>query len=169
MQDLPKEDDAMKTEDGGVSAAADYPPPDAVAAVKIMVLATNLRRSATALYARELDLGGHGWRVLNVIGRHGPMSLGELADRLGYDKGLASREVSALVRRGLILKIRPARTVCIEVSPAGESLMEKLGHLSRQRDNFLLADLNVEERRIFNRQLDMMAARAKALLDQGDN
>lgn len=167
----------MNTKDGGASAAAelqapperrDYPPPDAITAAKIMILATSLRRSASALYASELDLGGQAWRVLNVIGMRGPMSLGELADRLGYDKGLASREVSALVRRGLVLKIRPARTVCIEVSPAGERLMAKLGHLSRQRDEFLLADLTVEERRIFNKQLDMIAGRARTLLDQGE-
>jgi len=167
----------MKTEDGGASAAAElsapparpgYPPADAITAAKIMVLATSLRRSASALYARELDLGGQAWRVLNVIGMRGPMSLGELAERLGYDKGLASREVSALVRRGLVLKIRPARTVCIEVSPAGERLMEKLGNLSHQRDDFLLADLSAEERRIFNRQLDMIALRARTLLDQDE-
>jgi len=164
----------MKNKDGGASAAAelqtpeglDYPPADAIAAAKIMVLATNLRRSAAALYAREFDLGGQAWRLLSVIGLRGPMSLGELAHRLGYDKGLASREVTALVRRGLVLKIRPARAVCIQLSPSGESLMQKLHELSRQRDEFLLADLSVEERRIFNRQLDMIAVRARALLDQ---
>ncbi|MDF2114459.1 MarR family transcriptional regulator [Roseiarcaceae bacterium H3SJ34-1] len=167
----------MKNQDGGARAAAelqahpealDYPPSDAIAAAKIMVLATNLRRSAAALYAREFDLGGQAWRLLSVIGLRGPMSLGELADRLGYDKGLASREVTALVRRGLVLKIRPARAVCIQLSPSGESLMRKLHELSRQRDEFLLADLSVEERRIFNQQLDRMAARARALLDQGE-
>jgi DNA-binding MarR family transcriptional regulator len=169
----------MKKEDGGAGAAAaelqahpetlDYPPADAIAAAKIMVLATSLRRSAATLYAREFDLGGQAWRLLSVIGLRGPMSLGELADRLGYDKGLASREVTALVRRGLVLKIRPARAVCIQLSPSGESLMQKLHELSRQRDEFLLADLSTEERKIFNRQLDMIAARARTLLDQGDD
>ena len=167
----------MKTQEGGAGAAAvaqpprdrpDYPPPDAITAAKIMVLATSLRRSASALYARELDLGGQAWRVLNVIGMRGPMSLGELAERLGYDKGLASREVSALVSRGLVLKVRPARAVCIQLSPPGERLMRKLHELSRERDEFLLADMSAEERRLFNRQLDRMAARARTLLDQGE-
>ena len=134
-----------------------------------MVLATNLRRSAGALYARKLDLGGQAWRILTVIGMRGPMSLGDLADILGYDKGLASREVSALVHRGLMLKNRPARTIRIHLTPSGEAVVQKLHELSRRRGEFLLADMSFEERKIFNGQLDMMAARAKMLLDQPDD
>lgn len=137
-----------------------------VAAAKIMVLATNLRRSASALYARELNLGTHEWPIIGSIGMSGATSLHELAERLGLDKGLASREVSALVRRGLVLKERPSKEVRIRLSPEGEEIMRQVAILSSQREDFLFADMTDTERAVFVRQLQAISARAKTLLEQ---
>lgn len=148
---------------------SDLPHSEQVAAAKIMVLATNLRRSASALYARELNLGTHEWPILGSIGMSGATSLRELADRLGFDKGLTSREVSGLVRRGLLLKERPSKEVRIRLSPAGEEVMRQVAVLSAEREDFLLADMTREERATFIRQLALISTRAKTLLDQADD
>lgn len=146
--------------------ASNPPKSEQVVAAKIMVLATNLRRSGSLLYARALNLSTHEWPIIGSIGMSGATSLRELADRLGLDKGLASREVSSLVRRGLLLKERPSKEVRIRLSPAGEEMMQRVATLSAEREDFLLADMSEKERAVFIQQLEMIGARAKTLLEQ---
>lgn len=146
--------------------ASSLPHSEQVAAAKIMVLATDLRRSASALYAHELNLSTHEWPIIGSIGMSGATSLRQLAERLGFDKGLTSREVSALVSRGLLLKERPSKEVRIRLSPAGEEMMRQVARYSAEREDFLLADMSSEERANFIRQLGLISARAKTLLKQ---
>ncbi len=69
--------------------------------------------------------------VLTELGRSGPMTLAELARRIGFDKSWTSRAVEHLVQEGLVEKVgstQDRRTVRLSLSPPGEACLADLNH-----------------------------------------
>jgi DNA-binding MarR family transcriptional regulator len=69
--------------------------------------------------------------VLTELGRSGPVTLAELARRIGFDKSWTSRAVEHLVQDGLVEKVlsqQDRRTVRLSLSPAGEVRLVDLNH-----------------------------------------
>jgi DNA-binding MarR family transcriptional regulator len=50
------------------------------------------------------ELGSQGFTALAVIAKHGPLRIGDVADRLSIDVSVASRQVAALERSGYIAR-----------------------------------------------------------------
>lgn len=114
-------------------------------------LANALSRGAASRYRREFDVSLMEWRTLALLGGFSPMALKELSRQSGLDKAQASRTVSALVTRGLVLREvgrEDAREVTLRLSPAGEVLYTGLMDAARARDELFLGALAPEERRV---------------------
>ncbi len=85
--------------------------------------------------------------VLTELGRSGPVTLAELARRIGFDKSWTSRAVENLVQEGLVEKVsnqQDRRTVQLSLSPAGEArlaaLHASLNALADQAFEYIPAD-----------------------------
>ncbi len=111
-------------------------------------LANALSRGAAVRYRRDFGVSLMEWRTVALLGGFAPMALKDLARQAGLDKGQASRTISALVARGLVLREQgqgDARLVTLRLSPEGEALHAGLMEAARARDTAFLAALRPGE------------------------
>jgi DNA-binding MarR family transcriptional regulator len=120
-----------------------------------------------ALYAAISDLGqAHGLtsaqvKVLLHLGRHGQMTVGEVAAALGTSMPAASALVDRLVEAGhLVRKSDPAdrRRVLIVATPEAEAIGAELCQLRRAQLQYALAQIAPDERPTFIRALEALVA-----------
>ena len=118
-------------------------PSDTAADLDTTALAARLRLSVTRL-ARQLrqtadsDLSPTQGSVLATISAHGPMSLGELAERERVASPTITKVIGVLHDRGLVSKTtdpEDRRFVRVELTAEGTGLLER----SRARKNAWLA------------------------------
>jgi DNA-binding MarR family transcriptional regulator len=79
----------------------------------------------------EVTVAQH--RVLLLLTRRGPQSVGDIAEHLGVNPSNASRQCDRLERLGLVERVRStedARVVLIELTAAGVAV---LGEITRRR------------------------------------
>ena len=83
------------------------------------------------LFTRDLaqwDVTVPMWRILAVLGEHGPQRLVDLALLTSIDVSTLSRTVGTMVRRGFILRgVAPAnrREVVISITAQGRKILDK--------------------------------------------
>lgn len=139
-------------------------PPDNDATADPVALAARLRLSVTRL-ARQLrqtsdsDLSPTQGSVLATISAHGPLTLGELAERERVASPTITKVIGALHDRGLVSKRSDAddrRFVLVELTHDGSALLER----SRARKNAWLAR---RVRELDPAELDLLAAATEVL------
>ncbi|HEX2916030.1 MAG TPA: MarR family transcriptional regulator [Chloroflexia bacterium] len=99
--------------------------------------------------------------ILTELGRGGPMTLIELARRIGYDKSWTSRAVESLVQEGLLAKVpseTDRRTVIISLSDAGERRYQELNVNLNEQAERVMSHLPAEERTQVQRSLHLLLA-----------
>src|SRR5262245_64641602 len=138
---------------------------------KVIRLANILRRSSTLVYGRKFGLSQVEWRIVALVGEHAPISLGALAELMGLDKGQASRGVSALVARRLVLRAyrRDGRGVGITLTARGAQIYAELMASALERNRVLLHGLSDAEKSKFLRILDRLTGLARAILEREQN
>src|SRR4051794_35889714 len=127
-------------------------------------LAGRLRLTATRL-ARQLrqqaDIGLSPSQLaaLATIERHGPLTLGALAEHERVAPPTVTKAVTNLVAAGLVARevdVRDRRVVRVATTPAGETLLDE----SRQRKDAWLASriptLSADERRRLAEALEVL-------------
>jgi DNA-binding MarR family transcriptional regulator len=142
--------------------------PSDLVSSKVLRLANVLRRSSTLVYRARLGLGQIEWRIVALVGEHGPISLNALAELMDVDKGQASRGVSALVARGLLLRQyrRGGRGVEITLAGPGLRLYDDLMASASERNRLLLEGLSETERTQLFLLLDRLTAAARGILQR---
>jgi DNA-binding MarR family transcriptional regulator len=145
-------------------------PGEALLSNRLLALATLLRRSANVVYRRELSLTEVEWRILAMVGDHGPLTLSALVDIVGLDKGQLSRNVTALVKRRLLTRApapHEGREVHIAFTPTGKATFDRQMILALERNRELVAGLDRGELASLQSALDRLLANAKIMLAQG--
>lgn len=134
--------------------------------MRMVELFTSLRRSTLLNQRRLFKLSEIEWRVMTQIGKGVPLSLNDLAERLGRDRGQLSRTVKGMVERGLLTRNRKPGMPDIEIAlaPAGRDLRAEMVELAFQRDDFLTAGLNPADIDVARRVIDLMSDKADILL-----
>jgi DNA-binding MarR family transcriptional regulator len=111
----------------------------------------------------EQDLSFSQLKTLLLVAEHaGPLSVKDVADRLGISLPTASRAVDSLVRRGIVERAEdPAdrRMKQVRTSPKGDRLMERLVAARIRAFEGLLDGFNATERRKLGDALDEILAR----------
>jgi len=98
--------------------------------------------------------------ALEIVERHGPLRLGELARRLHLEKSTMSRTVDALQRKGLVERRtheRDRRALQIAATVAGRRLHERITGEVRQRYRTLLKEAPREARPVVIAFLERLA------------
>lgn len=138
---------------------------------KVIRLANVLRRSSTLVYGRRFGLSQVEWRIVALVGEHGPVTLNALAELMGLDKGQTSRGVSGLVARRLVLREyrREGRGIRITLSARGTQMYDDLMTSALERNRVLLHGMSAAEKSEFFEVLDRLTRLARTVLEREQN
>jgi DNA-binding MarR family transcriptional regulator len=120
----------------------------------LLRLTNRLNRQSMQLLDRAAGLGLPEWRCLAFIGRADTISLNEITDLTGMDRGLISRSVQSLVEKGLVLVARdPAdrRLVRAAMTRKGEDVYRAVKPVMHARQLRLLDSLDSTDRQALYR------------------
>ncbi len=138
------------------------------AAFQIVTLANRISTSASQAYLRHFGIGVMEWRALAHVARKPGIAANEIAQLSGLDKSSVSRAVAALIRKGDVSAAEdPAdnRRSLLTLTPAGETLHDRVIVASLERERLLLQGLSADERR----NLFALMARLAANMDLVDD
>ncbi len=134
---------------------------------RLMVLANLLKRGAILRYRRTAGLSSVEFGLVASLGRNPPMSVIQLAQAVGMDKGQISRALAGLVERKLVARqINPLdnREVLVSLSRTGIAAHEILLAGAIERTRSLLEDFDEGELSILLDQIDRLTRNAKKML-----
>ncbi|MDB5688293.1 MAG: MarR family protein [Sphingomonas bacterium] len=136
--------------------------------IRIVGLLELLRRSGTIANQRELGLSRIEWRIMAQVGGYAPLSLNDLAELCGLDRGQLSRAVKAMAQQGLLISRRrpggPA--IMITLSDEGQVVHDRMVALAIDRNRFVVGDLSDETLEQFGTVLDEVTRKAQLLLER---
>jgi DNA-binding MarR family transcriptional regulator len=107
---------------------------------------------------------------LEALVREGPLTLGELADRLYLEKSTASRVVDALERKGYVARAPhpgDGRALRLTATPSGRRLVKKIRASLIEDARAVLADLSPAFRHEAARFVERLTAAAAVRLGRG--
>ena len=127
-------------------------------------LATRLRTTIVRTNRRLRQEGGAGLSptlsaALGTIGRHGPLTPSELADRERVQRPTATRLLARLEAPGYVTRTpdpEDGRSSLVALTPAGRALLEQTRH---RKDAYLarrLRTLSADERATLRRAADIL-------------
>lgn len=123
---------------------------------RLSVLTNRISGQIARLYERRFDLTIPEWRTMAVLGRFGPMSANEVAERTRMDKVRVSRAIARLARKKRLVR-RPdsddGRRVVLSLTPEGRAVFEEIVPLALGVEARLLAPLSAAERALLERIL----------------
>lgn len=126
--------------------------------VDLVIASTRSPRQRRRLQrAAGLPVTEAGSSLLRSVSRHGPLTLSELAGRVGLDQSTVSRQIQPLVSNGLVDRAPdPAdgRSTLISLSTEGERLLARVRNVARHDYDSALADWTDDERATFAAMID---------------
>ncbi len=146
--------------DPGVPTARD------LVTYRLNLLANLLSKQAGSIYGRRFELTIGEWRVIAVLHDAGQLSLTALAAATNLDKGQASRVVSTLLDRGVVLRAadeRDGRGVALSLSEDGCRLFDEVYPVARERHERVLATLSSDDRANLDRILGQLTDEARRM------
>lgn len=111
---------------------------------RLSVAAAQVSRRFSARYAAEAGLSIPEWRVLAHLNNSGPVSVRDINLRVNLDKSVVSRAATRLEQVDLLRKSAhhtDQRLVALELTEAGQKLMERLGRVAEDFQKELVAEL----------------------------
>ncbi|UXU76640.1 MULTISPECIES: MarR family winged helix-turn-helix transcriptional regulator [unclassified Paracoccus (in: a-proteobacteria)] len=114
---------------------------------RLSVAAAAVSRRFAARYAAEAGLSIPEWRVLAHLGAAQAVSIRDITARVNLDKSVVSRAASRLERSGLVEKSGhqgDQRLISLQLTPAGQALMQRLTRIAEGFQAELLAELGDE-------------------------
>jgi DNA-binding MarR family transcriptional regulator len=135
---------------------------------RLHALAGMSAAATTLSVERKFGLSLLEWRSIAHLGGFAPLSLKELARRAGLDKSYASRTISGLIERELVVSGKneeDARGVTLRLSPKGQALYKKAFSDAVARNERLLRPLSEVQREHLMDALNALAISARRALD----
>ena len=129
-------------------------------------IANKMSSSASALYRKRFGVGIADWRIMALLAVESWITANRISEVIGLDKAVISRSVAFLQERGLAetrFRDNNHRRKFVALTKAGLSLHDRIVDVAREREEFLLADLDAEDRRTAIRILTKIHARASQM------
>lgn len=133
-------------------------------ASQIMQLAFLLKTSGKRMYGQAAGVTATEWPIITMLIRDGEQTIGDICVRLDRDKAPVSRDVAALVERGLVTKDRgaaDARQVVVRLAPEATVLRDAMVRVMTARSDRLTAGLSPKDMDTFKRVLQVMIRNAQ--------
>jgi DNA-binding MarR family transcriptional regulator len=121
--------------------------------------------------ARELDLDMCEWRVVQILGRDGPSSINQVADRISMDRGGTSRAISRLEKRDIICRKgdqKDRRRSTVSLTNAGQSLHKPIAEFANRREAALKSCLTLKEAELLDAVLVKLGIQIDVMLGNSD-
>jgi DNA-binding MarR family transcriptional regulator len=112
-------------------------------------LANKLSRGASVLYRKHFGVGIIEWRVMALLAIEPGITAARVCHVIGLDKAPASRALSGLRQRGLVVEERDTRDQrrrLARLTPAGVALHDRIIEVALERERLLLGCLEAAER-----------------------
>ena len=138
---------------------------------RVLVLSNTLALAAARHYPARFGVRLAEWRVIDALHAGGESSANEISRWLRTDKAWVGRSVDRLIRSGYVRRrADPAhgRRRLLALTAKGERAYAAVASAARRRHGNLLAALTGEERRILERVLAKLQARASEMLAARD-
>jgi DNA-binding MarR family transcriptional regulator len=103
------------------------------------------------------------WRIVALLGSHGPVSTRELSKYLSSEKSAVSRATSELIARGYVRRVvHPVdrRLIVLHFSAAGKRLFVRMGEVALEFEAALLEGCSAEEIAVLDRTLKKLSEAA---------
>ena len=153
-----------------VADSADDIPLQRFVTYRLNELSNRLNRQADRFFSENFDLPLTQWRILANLRIDNEISVRDLVILTQMDKGLISRAVAKLVKRGLVKSQpdpRDGRLLLLSRTEEGEQLANTIFPRSRFRQVNLRNCLTQEEFRAFDRALDKLVQFAREQEHEG--
>lgn len=134
---------------------------------RLMVLANLLKRGAELRYRRTVGLSSVEFGLVASLGYHPPMSVIQLANAVGRDKGQVSRALSPLIERGLVSrKVNPKdnREVLVVLTAKGRRAHDDLLAGAHERSAILLQGLPKRDVQMLQGYIEHLTRAAEGML-----
>lgn len=144
-------------------------PIDQFLTYRILTLTSRLNRQAMQILEDSCGLRLPEWRCMAMIGRSGELSLFNISDIAGMDRGLVSRSIQSLVEQGLVATERGGddrRIVRATLTKKGEQMFQKTFPIMQRRQMRLLSSLSPGDQKAFYRIMDCLAGSIDAWEDE---
>jgi len=126
---------------------------------RVYALASSLSKGAMRFYLAKFGLALPEMRLLSTLGSHRRLSSLEFVKLTAMDKGLVSRVLSGLAKRGCVEQVLSAAGSGRRVwtlSKTGAALVARLRPVWKERESRLQADLSPQEHELLLRLLDRL-------------
>lgn len=128
-------------------------------------------RASALIYGADFGLTLNEWRALAELVAVGEpsMSMGRLVQETGFDYGLASRLIDALVNKKLVRRtVDPsdARSRMLTLTAKGRTLANEVLAVAQERHRRLMSELSPQDRATLHRLMNHLIERAGAMLEE---
>lgn len=137
---------------------------------QLAVLAETVSRSMAQIYGERFDLSRDEWRVLAALPNQNLVRTATVIAHTTLDKVSASRALRRLEEKQLVERVtdpHDGRGYMIRLLPPGRRLFQKIVPMVLAREQFLLEDLDANERATLDRAFHKLLSRARQLTQQG--
>ncbi|MFG1329816.1 MarR family transcriptional regulator [Xanthobacter autotrophicus] len=137
---------------------------------RLAVLAENVSQAVAQLYGDRFQITRAEWRVLAALGANNGMAAKDIGAYSTLDKMQVSRAVARLEEAGLITRATDdadRRAKILTLTASGRSLFQKIVPLAQAREDYLLEDLDPQERAVLDKAMAKVLARAQGLIERG--
>ncbi|MFG1317195.1 MarR family winged helix-turn-helix transcriptional regulator [Xanthobacter autotrophicus] len=137
---------------------------------RLAVLAENVSQAVAQLYGDRFQITRAEWRVLAALGANNGMAAKDIGAYSTLDKMQVSRAVARLEEAGLITRATDdadRRAKILTLTASGRSLFQKIVPLAQAREDYLLEDLDPQERAALDKAMAKVLARAQGLIERG--
>ena len=137
---------------------------------RLAVLAEHVSQAVAQLYGDRFQITRAEWRVLAALGANNGMAAKDIGAYSTLDKMQVSRAVARLEEGGLITRATDdadRRAKILTLTASGRTLFQKIVPLARAREDYLLEDLDPQERAVLERAMAKVLARAQGLIERG--
>lgn len=134
-------------------------------------ISNKISNSASAIYRKRFGVGITDWRIMALLAVEPWIPAARISEVIGFDKAVISRSIAFMQDKGLVetrYRDNNLRRQFIALTKKGLALHDQIVEVAREREEFLLADLSEQERRMGIRLLAKIHARASQLTGVGE-
>lgn len=121
-------------------------------------LAGKISSSASATYRPQFGVGITDWRIMALLATEPWITAGRVCDVIGLDKAAVSRSVRQMKKAGIVETGEDQYRQLIALTRRGLSLHDRIVNLSLAREQQLLKNFSVAERKLLINFLARMHA-----------
>ena len=135
-----------------------------------VILGGKIGLHALRHHARGLGLDLGEWRIVQVLGGDGRLTIFGIADRIAMDRGGTSRSVARLEKRGLVARQddpSDRRRSYVELTDEGWAVHDEIAHFALAREERLLRNFSPGDSARLRQYLDALVAEADAMIAEG--